>query len=110
MNPAAQSAAETWLEFAAAVEFVAEIERPDLTVWTAVTEALSGWIDAGGTRSANGCPGGDPLRVLLGQIIETTPEVGAPGGAPLDAILDAAMSNWSTMAAQRLNDGLPFTR
>jgi 1-phosphofructokinase len=52
----------------------------------------------------------DMLRAVLQQVLGTTPELGAPGGVGIDAILDAAMSAWIDAATERINDGRPFAR
>lgn len=95
---------DIWREFAAAVAYVAEIERPGLTVWDALAEALHHWLDDRPAATL----GRDDLRTVLADVMERSPEAGAPGGVPLGAILEAAMREWSTSAAECVNDGLPF--
>ena len=101
-------------EFAAAVEFVAVVERPGLTTWRALAEAVSDWldidIDIDVGRGRAGSRDEDMLRAVLQQVLGTTPELGAPGGVGIDAILDAAMSAWIDAATERINDGRPFAR
>jgi hypothetical protein len=105
MSP--EQSIEICREFAAAVEFVAAVERPGLTIWCALAEAVGDWLDIDAGR---GCLDEDTLRSVLQQVLVTTPEVGAPGGVGIDAILDAAMSAWIDVSAKRINDGRPFAR
>lgn len=98
----------TWNEFANAVEFVEQVEMSGLTVWGALADALGDWLDQGGLARGTDGPQCDPLRQVLRLLLETLPEAGAPGGVRLDAVLEAAMSEWVGSAAVRTNDGLPF--
>ena len=95
---------DTWHEFAAAVAYVAAIERPGLTVWDALAEALHQWLD----DRPSAMPNRDELRAVLADVMDRSPEAGAPGGEPLGVILEAAMTQWSIDAGERLNDGLIF--
>ena len=110
MNLTDRSTIDMWSEFAYAVQFVESVERSGLTLWDALTEALVGWLDEDRRARALGQRKCDQLRNVLRQIVEETPEVGAPGGVCVGAILDAAMSDWVDAAALRLNDGHPFVR
>jgi len=106
MTAPVEQSIEVWTEFAAAVEAVADLERPGLSVWSALAEALAGWLDDGTLVGSVGCQ--DTPRSVLQQVLAVTPEVGAPGGVGLDAIFDAAASAWIDDAASRINDGRAF--
>lgn len=98
------STLDTWHEFAAAVAYVADIERPGITVWDALAEALHHWLDDRPTTT----PGGDELRAVLADVFCRSPEFGAPGGVHLGAILETAMDNWASAASADVNDGRSF--
>lgn len=96
-----------WHATAAAVAYIAAVERPGFTVWDATCEALQAWrrLDSneGVAHSSD-----DPLRhVLEGLMAEVAP-VGAPGGHSIAAILSASLSNWLEAASLRLNNSQPF--
>lgn len=106
MNDNRVSSSEVWREFDAAVTYVAEMERPGLTTWQALVEALQDWAPDG-----VGFVGGsdlDPFRTALAYLCEVTPELGAPGGVSLESILESVMLGWTEAASERLNDGFPF--
>lgn len=94
-------------EFVAAVDFLAEMDCPRPSVWDAVADALAQWAGLAPARSESSA---DPLRSVLRELIETTPEVGAPGGVRLGAVIEAAITDWAAAASTRVNDGQPFTR
>ena len=101
-----RASSDVWREFDAAVTYVSEMERPGLTTWQALVEALQDWAPDG-----VGLVGGsdlDPFRTAIAYLCEVTPELGAPGGVSLESVLDAAMNIWSAAASARLNDGFPF--
>jgi len=108
MNGERRPSSEVWREFNAAVTYVAEMERPGLSTWQALAEAVQHWAPDGARSFGDGAL--DPLRAALAYICDVTPELGAPGGVGLGSILDAAMSAWSESASKRLNDGFPFDR
>lgn len=95
---------DTWHEFAAAVAYVADIERPGLTVWDALAEALHHWLDDRPAPATNR----DEFRAVLVDLMDRCPEAGAPGGVMLGEILESAIAGWTTNAADRLNDGCRF--
>ncbi len=101
-----RASSDVWREFDAAVTYVAEMERPSLTTWQALVEALQDWAPDGARIVRDGAL--DPLRAALLYLSEITPEAGAPGGVTLGSILDAAMQRWSESVSTRLNDGFPF--
>lgn len=108
MNGNRLSLSEVWREFDAAVTYVAEMERPGLTIWQALAEALQDWAPDGAGLVSNSAR--DPLRAALTCVFNVTPELGAPGGVSLGSILDSAMQAWSESVSQRLNNGFPFFR
>lgn len=93
---------EAWHEFGCAVAHVVEVERPDLTVWDALSEALLAWS---GSEARIGGTGGDPLRAVLDHLLCTTAEMGAPSGVAIAEIMEAAISTWSSQIADDLNNG-----
>ena len=96
---------DTWYEFAAAVAYTADVERSGLTVWDALAEALRHWL----SDRPDPTPGRDDLRAVLLDVMDRSPEFGAPGGVPLGAILETAMDDWAAAASADANDGRPFS-
>ncbi|MAT05400.1 MAG: hypothetical protein CL424_10210 [Acidimicrobiaceae bacterium] len=107
MNAHSGHSVDACREFIAAVEFVSELERSSGSVWDAIADALAEWADLVPARAGSSA---DPLRSVLRELLETTPEVGAPGGVHLGAIIEAAITDWAAAASARVNDGHPFTR
>lgn len=107
MRAGSDHSIDTCREFIAAVEFVAELERSTGSVWDAIADALVEWADLAPARVGSNA---DPLRSVLRHLLEATPEVGAPGGVRLGAIVEAAITEWAVAASTRVNDGHPFTR
>lgn len=107
MRAGSDHSIDTCREFIAAVEFVEELERSTGSVWDAIADALVEWADHAPARFPSSA---DPLRSVLRQLLETTPEVGAPGGVHLGAVIEAAITEWTAAASARVNDGHPFTR
>jgi hypothetical protein len=105
VSEVAQRQLDSLAEFLAAVEHVTASERPELTVWGALAEALADWLSSTAYDSQP-----DLLRGSLSRLIEVYPESGAPGGSLLSDVLDAAILAWAERAALRSNDGLPFRR
>ena len=97
---------DCWREFAAAIAYVADLEQPHLTVWDALADALGAWVDE--DEAVSDATAADPLRRVLLEVAQRTPEAGAPGGVALGVILEAAMCDWTERASARLNDGYPF--
>ena len=108
MNDSRFSSSEVWREFDAAVTYVTEMERPGLTIWQALAEALQDWVPDGARLARDSAL--DPLRAALTHIFEVTPELGAPGGVSLGSILNSAIQAWSESASERLNNAFPFAR
>ena len=107
MNASSVHSIDACREFFAAVEFVSELECPTGSVWDSIADALAEWADLAPARAASSA---DPLRSVLRELLETTPEVGAPGGVHLGAIIEAAITEWAAAASARVNDGHTFTR
>lgn len=108
MITSGQSPNDSWHEFAAAVAYVADVERPGLTIWEALAEALRAWMHDGGGRPIGGHAQVDALRPVLEHLLTSTPEAGAPGGTDVGSMVDAAMAMWSESASHRVNDGHKF--
>jgi hypothetical protein len=105
MRTANRTSIDACREFAAAVDFVTEFENPNLTVWGALAGALATWADLAPVRAV---PGVDPLRSVLRELLDSTPEAGAPGGVQLGDVIEAAMVEWVQGISARLNDGRTF--
>jgi hypothetical protein len=106
-----------WDEVVSATDYLRELERPGFTVWDALDEAVRRWIVDhlsvdGDTETVPDLPWDDPdpLRTVLGELLNIVPSAGAPGGHTLAAVLDAALLAWLVRTAHRINDGHPFRR
>jgi hypothetical protein len=106
-----------WDEVLSATSYLRELERPGFTVWDALDEAVRWWIVDhlavdGDTEAVPDLPWDDPdpLRTVLGELLNIVPSAGAPGGHALAAVLDAALVAWLTRTANGINDGHPFHR
>jgi hypothetical protein len=97
---------DVWHEFAAAIDFVTEFENPNLSLWGALADALASWADLTSVQEVAGV---DPLRSVLRELLDSTPEAGAPGGIQLGAVIEAAIVDWAQGISARLNDGYTFT-
>lgn len=104
-----------WDEVVSATNYLRELERPGFTVWDAVDEAVRWWIVDhlsidGDNEAVPDLPWDDPdpLRTVLGELLDIVPSAGAPGGHALAKILDAALLAWLGRTADRINDGHSF--
>ena len=105
-----------WREAAAAVDYLAEIERPGFTVWDAVDEAVRWWIfdhlsvDGEFEQASLDLlwEDPDPLRTTLLELFNTVPATGAVDGHVLASLLEAALSVWLDRTSIRINDGRRF--
>ena len=114
-SPASSSG--QWREVAAAVDYLAEIERPGFTVWDAVDEAVRWWIfdhlsvdgELGQALLDLPWEDPDPLHTTLLELFNTVPATGAVDGHALAFVLDSALSAWLDRTAIRINDGQRFS-
>ena len=105
-----------WREAAAAVDYLAEIERPGFTVWDAVDEAVRWWIfdhlsvDGEFEQASLDLlwEDPDPLRTTLLELFNTVPATGAVDGHTLASVMEGALSAWLERTAVRINDGRRF--
>lgn len=104
MSEVAQRQLDSVSEFVAAVEYVAVVDRPALTIWEALAEALRDWLGDHAPDERER----DSLRRVLIRLIEMIPEDGVPGGHQISEVVDASVGSWAERQAERLNDGLPF--
>lgn len=105
MNRDAQPSTDACREFLAAVEYIVDIEDQTMTVWDALAGAIAAWLDPALVGETYG---GDPLRSVLRELLDSTPDVGAPGGVRVGDAIEAAITAWATAASDRVNDGHPF--
>lgn len=104
------------LELVITVEFLRRGDRPDLTVWDAVEEAIGWWVDER-TAAIEGAPEAgaavatddeaEALRVALQRFVSSI-GVDPPVGA--DRALQQAVRRWCTSMSALHNDGERFLR
>jgi hypothetical protein len=102
-----------WREAASAVDYLADTTRDGLTVWGALTEAITAWMagdDDEGHDAHVPWDDPDPLRTALERLLATSPPATSPGGVPLGELLGAALASWVRERADEVNDGHPFLR
>lgn len=108
---------ESWLEVAAAVEYLDAAHRPGFTVWDALAEALRWWIngttsDYNEGRNLRCLPWSDPdpLRTELESLLRSVGPAGAIEGQELADVLDCALRQWVEAMAAAFNDHQTFVR
>ena len=108
---------EVWLQVIGAVEFLAEHDRPGITVWEAVEEAGRWWIaDRLNPPEDHDAPvvtelpwdDPDPLRTVLEALLSTVPPIGLPGGLTVGDAITAALDVWLGYMSNTYNDGMKF--
>ncbi len=106
-----------WSQLIAAVDYVAALARPDLTVTGAIDEALRCWITehldptdcyAVETESLLPWHDPDPLRTTLDRLLGSVPAVGLPDGHRIAAVIESALCSWLSASANRFNEGHRF--
>ncbi len=108
---------DLWRQLCSAVDYVAAVARPDLTVPAAIEEALRWWIaehvdptDGDADEAERPLPWADPdpLRTTLERLLTSVPGVGLPGGHPIGESIESAIGSWLSTIADGFNDGQPF--
>lgn len=107
-------ATDQMLEVIAAVDFLRRGDRPGITLWAAIDEALRWWVSertalldgytAPELRSTR-LGDGDPLQATLTQLIATA---GQDEPVPISTALQQALRRWSTVMADRYNGQHPW--
>lgn len=109
---------DPWPEFLAAIDYLTDIARPDLTVTDALEEALRWWItehldptDSDTPTAAVGLPWDDPdpLRTVLERVTTSVPSVGLPGGSQLANVIESAVRCWVVAMRNGVNDSADFS-
>ena len=108
---------DVWLQVLGAVEFLAELHRPSLSVWDAVEEAGRWWIadrlnppEDQDTPLTTELPWDDPdpLRTVFDGLLGSVPSIGLPGGVMVADALTAALDVWLGYMSNTYNDCRPF--
>lgn len=107
---------ERWLQFIAAVTYLAELERQGFTIADAIEDALRAWTDrylepAGGDELQPFEPpwnDPDPLRSTVERVLQAVPPAGGLDGVALTGVLVAAIEQWTRRWSDRVNEGQSF--
>jgi hypothetical protein len=106
-----------WLEVVSAVDYLASVHRPGLTVWDALDEAVRWWTAEHLDPRAGFAPhravdlpwhDPDPLRSTLERLLAAVAPADTADGTTLPEVLSAALMAWLTVMAEDFNDDLPF--
>ena len=108
---------ELWLEVVAAVEYLGATHRPGLTVWDALAEAVSWWIDGANSPTDSGrekrsrlWSDPDPLRTAIESLLVLAGPMGTIDGHGLPALMDGALCSWLETMAAAFNEDRRFAR
>jgi hypothetical protein len=105
-----------WLEVVAAVDYLAAVHRPGLTVWGALDEAVRWWTaelldprDGFTGRRVVELPWNDPdpLRSAIEGLLSSVPSADTPADSLGDAFA-ASLAAWLVVMADEFNDGHRF--
>ena len=108
---------DDWLQLIAATDYLADLERPGLTVADGIEEALRWWTDVyldpddGPNHAPPEVPWDDPdpLRTTVERLLSAVPAAGAYDGRALTDVLVDAISSWVRIMAIECNEGHTFT-
>jgi hypothetical protein len=106
-----------WLEVVAAVDYLAAVHRPGLTVWGALDEAVRWWTaelldpcDGFTGRRVVELPWNDrdPLRSAIEGLLSSVPSADTPAADSLGDAFAASLAAWLVVMADEFNDGHRF--
>ena len=106
-----------WLEVVSAVDYLAAVHRPGLTVWDALDEAIRWWTAEHLDPRTGFSPhrvvdlpwhDPDPLRSTLERLLAAVLPADTPDGTTLPDALSAALAAWLSAMADGFNDGRSF--
>ena len=100
---------DLWAEVVAAVEFLREVDRPGLTVWEVLDEAVRRWTKPeDDDRSSLSWTDPDPLRAAVEMLLLHVGSAFAYGAVPISTVFTAALRDWLEGARHDRNNGKAF--